>query len=356
MSDVHPRAARYGGQVWCFTSATLSYLDRVRILGHTLRRHHPDWTFCLCLADEAPGGVTLDLSGEPIDLVVGLDELAIPDLRRWTFMHDLVELCTAIKGPMLEYLFARGVQKVVYLDPDTAVFADLHEVEAILARHDVVLTPHLLEPETTLAAVLDNEVAALKHGIYNLGFFAVANTSEGRRFARWWSNRLLALCFDDIPNGLFTDQRWCDHAPVFFPTLHVLRDPGYNVASWNVAQRPVTIEQDGSIRAGGRPLRFFHFTKVDTVGGLVLEHHARRQRALFELMKWYADRLSACAVQDVPPGWWAYGCYTDGAKIPLRHRIAYRRSPQLQERFADPFHAGAGSLPETLERDQTLTT
>jgi hypothetical protein len=325
--------------VWCFTCATLSYLDRVRVLGQTLRRHHPDWAFCLCLVDEPPDGFTLDLTREPIDRVVRLEELEIPRLRTWMFMHDVVEICTAVKGPMLRHLLACGAQKVVYLAPDIAVFGHLRDVEALLGWHDIVLTPDLLEPETTLA--------------YNLGFFAVANTVEGRRFTQWWSERLLAWRFDDIADGPFTDQRWCDHAPVFFPTLHVLRDPGYNVAIWNVGQRPVTIEQDGSIRAADRPLRLFRFTKIDTIGGVALEQQGRQQRALLELLKWYVDRLASCAADGIPAGWWAYGHYDDGRTIPEWHRVAYRRSPELQARFADPFRSGTGSMCEALESART---
>lgn len=340
--------------VWCFTSATCSYLDRARVLAGTVRRHHPEWTFCLCLADEPPEGMPQRMvvasEAEPFDHIVRLAELDIPDLRRWIFQHALVELCTAVKGPMLQHLLARGARKVVYLDPDIAIFAPLEPIEAALDRHDVVLTPHLLEPEPTHARVVDNEICALRHGIFNLGFLAVANTTEGRRFADWWSARLLEFCVDDPASGLFTDQRWCDHAPVFFPTLHILRDPGYNVASWNVAQRPVTIDPDGAIRAAGHILRFFHFTKIDTVGRDVLEQLGRHQRPLLELAAWYRDRLDAVHVPGLPPGWWAYGHYTDDTPIAADDRRAYRQSRELQQRYADPFASGPDSLQAALGR------
>lgn len=333
MSDVH-----------CFTSASFAYLDRVRVLGETLRRHHPDWTLWLCLVDEEPAGFAFDPEREPFDRVLRIAELGFPDLRQWIFGHDVVELCTAVKGRMLERLLEGGASKVVYLDPDIAVFGDLSEVEALLDAHDVVLTPHLLTPENGRDAVLDNEIGAMKHGIYNLGFFAVAASAEGRRFAAWWSARLLEFCLDDVPSGIFTDQRWCDHVPVFFPNTHVLRDPGYNVASWNLAHRPISIGQDGIIRAAGRPLRFFHFTKFAGIGRHMLERHAGEGTEIFELMKWYRDRLAAHAAEGLPPGWWAFGCYEDGRPIPRAHRRAYRADAELRNRFPDPFASGPGSL------------
>src|SRR3954465_4842651 len=128
-------------EVHCFTSASFGYLDRVRVLGETLRRFHPDWTFTLCLSDQEPDGFVFDPSHEPISQVVRLTELEIPDLRRWTFQHDIVELCTAVKGAMLCRLLDQGASKVVYLDPDIALFNRLDEVERLLDQHDIVLTP-----------------------------------------------------------------------------------------------------------------------------------------------------------------------------------------------------------------------
>ncbi|MBJ9685253.1 hypothetical protein FEP54_05991 [Burkholderia multivorans] len=330
--------------VHCFTSASYSYLDRVRVLGETLKQFHPDWKFWLCLSDTEPEGFRLDLKNESIDGVVHVSELGIPDLKGWMFEHDVIELCTAVKGPMLCKLLEQGADKVVYLDPDIALFSELDYVVELLDSYDSILTPHQVKPDTERRAIVDNEIGSLKYGIYNLGFCAVANTDEGRRFARWWRDRLLDFCFDDVPNGLFTDQRWCDHAPVFFPTLHILRDPGYNVASWNQSQRPLEIHSNGEITADGVPLKFFHFTKITWVGELMLERYAGASFAVFELIKWYKWRLASHAVQGVPKGWWGYSTYSDGSEIPRAHRVLYRSRPDLKARFRDPFEIGGDSF------------
>jgi hypothetical protein len=335
-------------EVHCFTSATLGYLDRVRVLGETLRRHQPRWTFSLCLCDREPPGFSLRPGREPFDGVVRIDELGIERLRPWIFEHDVVELCTAVKGPMLCRLLDEGASRVVYLDPDIAVLGDLAQIETLLSKHDVLLTPHTLQPEEERNAVLDNEIGSLKHGAYNLGFVAVANTGGGRAFARWWRERLLAFCFDDIPGGLFTDQRWCDLAPALFPGVHILRDPGYNVASWNLSHRPVSIERDGRILAAGVPLRFFHFTKVPGIGERMIERYAGGSLAVHEILAWYRARLAANGAAGVPDGWWAYGCYADGATIPAAHRLAYRRCRPLRERFPDPFAAGCEPMARAV--------
>src|SRR5262245_6791440 len=139
--------------VHCFTSATLGYLDRARILAETLRRQHPDWVFWLCLPDVEPVGVTFDPARDSFDRVVRLSDLDIPDKRRWIFDHDVIELCTAAKGPMLCRLLAAGASKVVYLDPDVAVFRNLKDIDSLLNDFTIILTPHLLEPEIERSAI-----------------------------------------------------------------------------------------------------------------------------------------------------------------------------------------------------------
>ncbi len=178
--------------IHCFTSATFSYLDRARILAETLRRHHPNWTLWLCLPDEKPPGCDIALEVEQFDHILRLSDLAVPQLAGWVFSHDLVELSTAVKGPALLYLLETAkAERVIYLDPDIAVFDSLDQLIDLLDDHAVLLTPHLLDPEDELGGIEDNEIPCLKHGIYNLGFLGVNASAEGLRFAAWWRERLI---------------------------------------------------------------------------------------------------------------------------------------------------------------------
>lgn len=329
--------------VHCFTSASFSYLDRVRVLGHSLRRHHPEWTFWVCISDRPPPDFYLDIQQEPFDRVVWIDELEIPNLRGWIFQHDVVELCTAVKGPMLELLLNSGADKVIYIDPDIALFNPLIHVLDALRCNDIVLTPHQLEPEVDRRAIVDNEIGSLKYGIFNLGFLGVSNSSEGRRFARWWRDRLVEFCFDDISRGLFTDQKWCNHVPVFFSGTHILREPGYNVASWNLSNRPITIDKNGEIYVDESKLRFFHFTKINWIGEAMLERYSGGRSEIFEMMEYYRKELRKNAAIGIPQGWWYFGRYADGTEIPKFHRTVYSQNGDLQTSFPDPFLVGGAN-------------
>jgi hypothetical protein len=341
-------------KVLCFSSFTFSYLNRARVLFASLRRFHPEWELVALITDAAPPGFMLDVAAEPFDRVVYASELGIPDFSSWLFKHDIVEVCTAVKGPFLHQACQSGsADAVIYLDPDTALLGSLAPLEAWLETDDILLTPHLLEPNDDPLAIEDNDVATLRTGIFNLGFAAVRTTGEGARFAKWWNDRLLTHCYDDIPNGLFVDQRWCDHVPALFDKVKVVRDPGYNVASWNLSRRKVSIEKDGAILVNGVPLRFWHFTKLGEVGDAMTRRYAGDNFPVYELWSWYRRQIAVTTEAIIPPRWWAFGVYKDGHPIERAHRLLYRDRADLQHEYPDPYAAGPTGFRAWLMENAT---
>jgi hypothetical protein len=275
-------------------------------------------------------------------------ELGISNFAGWLFKHDIVEVCTAVKGPFLLQACSWGADAVIYLDPDTALLGGLDPIEAWLETDDILLTPHLLDPNDAPLAIEDNDVATLRTGIYNLGFVAVRTSGEGLRFAQWWNDRLLSHCYDDIPNGLFVDQRWCDHVPALFDKVKIIRDPGYNVASWNLSRRKISVEKDGAILVNGAPLRFWHFTKLGEIGDAMTRRYAGDNFPVYEIWSWYKREVAQATDAAIPPRWWAYGVYHDGRPIERAHRLLYRARPDLQAEFPDPYAAGDESFRERI--------
>lgn len=327
-------------RVLCFSSFSFSYINRARVLYQSLRRHHPDWHLVALMTDRVPQGFDFNVADEPFDEVVWHDELGVTCIDGWLFQHDIVEICTAVKGPFLEQATRRDYDAVIYLDPDTCLFNPLDPVLEKLQDHDVVLTPHLLEPEKDRVSIIDNEICPMWAGIYNLGFVAIRTTGEGARFASWWAKRLLEFCHDDPAKGLFVDQRWCDHVPVFFDNVHILKDPGHNTASWNVNQRRIWIDDDGNVRANENLLRFWHFTKLGPLGDVMTRRYARDQIVVYELWRWYRLQVAEATSEGIPNRYWAFSNFADGTPIARSHRLLYRSRKDLQQAFPNPFGTG----------------
>ena len=320
-----------------YTSVTKSYLPKARVLAKSVKKFHPDWSFILLYSDSLPTG--FDLANEPFDEILTVEQLNLPNWKSWAFGHAIVELCTAVKGTAAEFLAKRpDVEKIMYLDPDVKVFNSLSPLDSLLDEHEILLTPHLLDIEHDINAIQDNEISALKHGVYNLGFFASRTSGQGLEFIQWWANRLRLFCRDDIPNGLFTDQRWCDLAPAFFSGLGIIRDRGYNVATWNIAHRNLSQDDAGNFLVANVPLRFYHFTGYDSGDGFgMLERYASSQSIAYELWDSYGKELEAEGQGDLSYSGWSYGQFENGESIPKEARLLYRERKDLQEAFSDPY-------------------
>ncbi|WP_334130721.1 hypothetical protein [Silanimonas lenta] len=326
-----------------FTSAAVNYLPKVRQLFRSIRRHHPEFEVVLALADEPNPALRID--DEPMDRLIHVGELDIPDRQRWVFFHTIVELATAIKPFVLKRLLTEpGVSRVLYFDPDMVLFSRLDDLLDSLEGGSIALTPHQTSPEETIEAVRDNEIASLKHGIYNLGFVGVNANDEGRRFASWWADRIYHFCVADIPNGLFTDQRWVDFAPVFFDGVRILKSPRFNVATWNLTTRKLSGDPGAGFLVDGLPLGFYHFTGFDSGAHQVMAmKNAPGNDAVRSLIDWYAEQTRFDHEDPLSRVKWAFGCYRDGSPIELLHRRLYRRRPDLQQAYPDPFDVTPGA-------------
>lgn len=340
--------------ICCYTSFTYAYLGRARTLLATLRDVHPDWTVCAVVIDEPPpGGFDTDLLAG-FDVVLRLDDLGIPRARAWLFKHEIVEACTAVKAAAMLRLMEAGYAAVVYLDPDIAVFHPLENVLAALDHAAIVLTPHQTNPNRNSRVMQDNELSSLQFGAYNLGFIAVRNNDLGIRFAEWWAAQLQRACYDDTTTGLFTDQKYIDLVPSLFEGVMIMRDPGCNVASWNLSTRRLTIDANGGIRVNDAPLRFMHFTKINSVGDVMIDRYAGDSIEVLEIWSWYRRQAARGQPTAVPENYWHYGVFSNGLVVPREVRLLYRQSPDLRAAFDDPFDADGPFYAWLLRTRATL--
>ena len=338
--------------MYYFTSVNANYLSKAILLAKTLKKHDKTAKFILALID--------DLSEEfeiPDGLFDGI--LYTDQMPCWKnsnsvfFQYNVVEACTAVKpAATLAIMEQYNCDKVCYLDPDIAVFSPLVEVEELLDIYSMVFTPHTTIPEEHDYFIIGNEILFLKRGTQNLGFFAVKNDEEGRRFLNWWHARLNKYCLDDRDEiekllmekgltGMFTDQKWIDLVPSFFDNYYILKHPGYNLSTWNLSHRVVTKGPDESYYVNGLPLRFFHFSGVDSgAHSAVMDDLIRTYphvKSVLSLSKWYIQedkKIQSTLPQNVQ---WKYNCYSNGQKVPNIHRKLYYIRPDIKEIFENPF-------------------
>jgi hypothetical protein len=328
--------------IYVFTSAALNYLGKVRTLLTSVGEFLPEATFYLALAERRAEGY--HVPELPTEQIIYASDLPIGGDPQRLFGHSIVELSTAMKAEVaLRLLRRRDCDLVLYFDPDIVLFSPLEDLVETARRSSIALTPHLLEPEIEPKAIVDNEICALRHGAFNLGFLGLRPTPEGLRFSEWWADRTARFCRVDTASGLFTDQKWIDLAPGFFEELAILRNPRFNVAPWNISRRCVTGDFDVGFRVDGKPLGFYHFTGFDSgAHEMVVGAYAPDNQALRMLVQWYVRRTAELSVSSPPS--WSYGTYADGTPIESAHRLVYRERTDLQAAFPDPYSTEDGGV------------
>lgn len=261
------------GCTTAFTIVAKNYLPFARTLMSSVAREHPQWRRVVILCDEVDDA--FDPTAESFELIRAA-ELGIRDFEEMVFRYSILELSTAVKPSAFRRLFQDGgCDRIIYLDPDTYVYRPLTAVERTLDEGALmVLTPHLTGPLNDHSR--PSEVDILRSGTFNLGFLALAWKRETADFLCWWEKHLADQCVVDLDAGLFVDQKWMDLAPGLFADVAILRHPGYNLAYWNLAHRPVVSDGAGGVTVLSEPLVFAHFSGVDPANPSGLSKHQDR--------------------------------------------------------------------------------
>jgi SAM-dependent methyltransferase len=318
-----------------------NYVAFARVLDESLREHHPEARCFVLVIDDHRGRI--DPAAEAFE-VVAPAQLEIEHFDRMAALYSVLELSTAVKPWLLRYLLGeRGCEAVAYFDPDIQVFDRLDEIDEHIRRDGLVVTPHLTAPMPRDGR-RPSETDILIAGSYNLGFIGLAPGAATDRLLDWWAERLETDCIVAPEKGYFVDQRWMDFAPGLVPSFHVLRDPGYNVAYWNLSARRVRQAGD-RFTVDGQPLRFFHFSGFDPDRPDKLSKHQDRidlvhEPAVGELCRRYADRLIEHGAREAK-GWsYTYDRLGDGTPIDTYIRRGYRRALERGEAPEGVFDAG----------------
>ncbi|MBV8517690.1 MAG: glycosyltransferase [Acidobacteria bacterium] len=331
-----------------FTIIARNYLAHARVLAASLARHNPRARLQVVVFDDPQRSIT----DETFD-VVHADELPFDppsELFTMAAIYDVMELATAIKPWAFAHFFARGASVVIYLDPDIEVFDSLGPLETLTRAHGMLLTPHITAPLPRDGKRPD-ERDLLLSGVYNLGFLALS-AEAANAFLPWWRAQLRRDCLNDAAEGLFVDQRWVDFAPAFF-TPFVLKDPGYNVAYWNLPHR--VLARDGErIVVNEQPLRFLHYSGFSPRAPHLLSKHQyddprvrlSEQPLLAELCARYAAALNDAGYTESVSLPYGFASTAAGLRLDARMRRVLRRTY-----LADEANAGARAFPNPFSRE-----
>lgn len=323
-----------------FTSCNWAYMDKALVLAESVAKHMPDTDFHILLVDTPRPDLSLPPTVDRLFCCADLRDFT----PAWAFKHTVVELSTAVKPLYADVLLDEGYDRVVYFDPDTMLLSTPRSIGNDLKSGDFLLTPHLHRPAVTRLATETFEISAMAHGIYNLGFFALNNTPKGREVVSYWAERCRGYSYGEVHRGIFTDQKWANHFPVFFGnTVVVSSNPGLNTAVWNAEGRSI-IRRNETFHIDGVPIEMFHFSGWDAGVPEKFGLNFLGAGSGAELLAAYSE--ATARYNQYRDKFWPYAYYDDGLKIQTPHRLLYRRDPSMQAAYSNPYASGAGTFQD----------
>ncbi len=304
------------------TIVSLNYLPYARTLCDSFLKFHSGHKFYVLLVDRLPED--FDASHEQFDLVL-VEELNIPNFQSVAFKYDILELNTNVKPTFLKTLLARGVDELIYFDPDILICSAVDPIFDALNTSSIVITPHCTAPNEELP---NEEANLLYTGVFNLGFIALSKTAEAELFLAWWEHRCLTLGYAERWTGLFLDQKWINLIHCYFESVHLLKHPGCNVAYWNLHERVLEKTPTSWVVNGKEPLIFFHFSGISVDGGIRISKYGNQfdltsRPDLAELFAEYRDRLVSHGIRDFSRYPYAFGYFNNGMLVNKLQRAAY---------------------------------
>lgn len=305
------------------TVVASNYLPLALVLARSARNILPQSRLCILLTDVSRNRLT-DFQrhfGELADFIC-CDDLPYDWLNTLRRQYDVLEFNSACKALALHYqLQVRGVAECYFLDPDMLVTGDF-TLPTQAQGSDLLVTQHALKPFPD-DRQLPCEQEIVIAGSINGGFIYARNSAASQPAVDWLVQHTRYNWFVAPAYGMYGDQHWLSFLPQFFaPAAGILRDPGVNIAYWNLHERPLQKTADGYTVAG-HPARLFHFSGFAVDGAGLTRHSQRRfdagtESLLPELVGDYRRQVQAARSELQ-----GYGCQADLAfsRLPLRRRM-----------------------------------
>lgn len=238
-----------------FTIITSNYLAEARVMMDSVAQKWPETRRVVFTTDSPEGKFNPEKEKFK---VIEASSIGVPRYRHLAFAFSQSEFCFVLKPFCAAYLLGQGDDdKVVYLDADMVLFRRPTELEEMLEKNSIILSPHRIDPGINKTLGFNY----LQDGLFNAGFFAVSKSESSLNFLTWWGNQIKEP--DNIRAEWFWDQGWLSLVPLYFDELGILKNPSYNVAFWNLAERRMEMTDDGTWQCRGKELTLFHFSLFD---------------------------------------------------------------------------------------------
>ncbi|MEZ0539175.1 hypothetical protein [Fibrella arboris] len=225
------------------TVCTIAQLPQALTLGASFLQHNPSRRFLIGLADD-PTRLPADWSSPYPILTFANTNLSANEVLILSQRYTPTEFRAACKPAFVQAAYQQaGTEGLLYADPSAFVYHSLDALFAQLAHHSVLLNPHWLKTPA------DEQQPDEKHlqnvGLYSSGLLGFGPHADTETMLRWWQSRTADRAHINFCAGECLDQLWLMHVPTLFNAAGIVKDPGVQVALWNLSERPLANAPSG---------------------------------------------------------------------------------------------------------------
>ena len=207
------------------------YLPQAMTMIWSLQRLSDRYSYHVFLSDLTAGNGRGLIDRYPEVEFYFIDQYADAQILDNALMLSDLEFNTSLKAVALSTILERYRRKTFYCDSDLYFLSEPLAALTGLEKANVVLTPH------QIASVSDeSDFQMSRTGVFNSGFIGMAG-DIGIQAAGWLVHKTRYYCLLEPEESIFVDQKWLDLVPALFGGVCVLREPGYNLAYWNIESR-----------------------------------------------------------------------------------------------------------------------
>lgn len=326
----------------CFVlTITVSHLHWAAVVADTLARCEPDTDVLIFVTDIRQS--VLDANAWPVGAKVQLlggDRLEAAGFATARHYFNGLEMSGPSKIYGLEHaIFAAGYDKAIFLDADIHATGDFSLVWDALDRVCSVVTPHVSSPLPADGQAPD-DLEIVSYGLVNGGFWGVSRKPELPEIIAYMKRNVLRYGFFlPGPMSWAAEQTWMSALPAMFPhAVHVLRDPGLNLAYWNLHERQLS-ERGGRVFSNDSALVFLHLSGFRPEQGTrltafdVRQPDAQQAQVLAPILRWHGEAVTG-KKQQMGPVAVDFPCSTGGIRARLQaYRAVHGRAHPLATRI-----------------------
>lgn len=176
-----------------------SFMNKTRICLDSIKKFHPESAICLkMMLDPKPNETYVD----------GLARKRLEKLR--------------------DMLVENPSRTVVLLGADCVLYDNIDGLREIMDESSIIITPHVINPPKEHTAQL------YKTGHVNADLIVVNRNSLP--ILEWLLEQKIGYYPDE---GIFYEQTWLSALPFIFHDVHILKNPGFNLAYFNIHEREI---------------------------------------------------------------------------------------------------------------------